>query len=121
MNGFGNRLRRMRLAAGKTVQELADSADVAPAYVYAIEAGKKVPSHQVAELLAKAVGMDVDAALAARDYDYKERFGARDEVQAALRERGNELFPSFRFLASLDRNRLSEIIEMAKDENDDVG
>lgn len=121
MSSFGNKLRRMRLAASKSGHEIAAATRISPAYIYAIEAGRKVPSHHVAELLAKAVGMDVDAALAARDDDYKEMFGARDEVQAALRERGNELFPSFKFLVSLDRNRLSEIIEMARDENDDVG
>ncbi len=55
-NQFGNRLRRHRLAAGLTLQQLASKAGFGKGYLSHIENGKKVPPIATLSRLADVLG-----------------------------------------------------------------
>lgn len=51
-------LRRLRLAAGLTQEQLAEAADVTDATISRIERGRFSPSHDLLERLAQGLGVD---------------------------------------------------------------
>ena len=61
---FGPHLRKLREAAGKTPEQLADAADVHPMTVRKWEAGQRLwPTLDVAARLAKALGIPLQKLL----------------------------------------------------------
>lgn len=54
---FARTLRRQRLRAGLTQERLAERAGVHPTYVSMVETTKKVPTLEVAQRLAKGLGV----------------------------------------------------------------
>jgi transcriptional regulator with XRE-family HTH domain len=82
---FGNRLREVRLSRGMTQAELAEKAEVSPAYVGRLERGGATPGIDLVGRLAKALGTTLA--------DLLPESAAPDAV-AVLREQSRRLFES---------------------------
>jgi transcriptional regulator with XRE-family HTH domain len=57
---FAAALKRLRLAAGMTMQDLADASGVSKQVVHNCEAGKSRPTWDVVQSLASALGVSTD-------------------------------------------------------------
>ena len=90
---IGARVRKLRLERGLSQQDVS-SEEVSPSYISLIEAGKRIPSKTVVELLAARLGCEPDYLLTGRDQSQihgtrlqvtgGEVLLARGEVEAAL-------------------------------------
>ncbi|MDQ4213575.1 helix-turn-helix domain-containing protein [Microbacterium sp. ASV81] len=80
---IGRRIRRLRLAAGMTLEELAAAVERAPSQLSMIETGKREPKLTLLQSIARALGTTIDQILADEPLD--ERAGMEIAVERAMK------------------------------------
>lgn len=99
---FGERVRRLRMSASLTQQQVADQTGVSVSYISKVENGKlhfgDYPSEKFIHKLASELKADEDELLL-----------LADKVPAAIRRKIRQRPELFRKLAKLDRQSLDEV------------